>query len=45
MRERRLYDMLFFVEYFYSEDKELLRKLEEELRFSQREAGFFFDDS
>ncbi|MGA2524945.1 MAG: PIN domain-containing protein [Candidatus Bathyarchaeia archaeon] len=32
MPERRLYDTRFFVEYFYSEDKELLRKLKEELR-------------
>ena len=32
MLERRLYDTRFFVEYFYSEDKELLRKLKEELR-------------
>ena len=32
MHERRLYDTRFFVEYFYSEDTELLRKLKEELR-------------
>jgi toxin FitB len=32
MLERRLYDTRFFVEYFYSEDSELLRKLKEELR-------------
>ncbi len=32
MPERRFYDTRFFVEYFYSEDKELLRKLKEELR-------------
>ena len=32
MPERRLYDTLFFVEYFYSENNELLRKLKEELR-------------
>lgn len=32
MPKRCLYDTRFFVEYFYSEDKELLRKLKEELR-------------
>jgi predicted nucleic acid-binding protein len=32
MPERRLYDTRFFVEYFYSENAELLRKLKEELR-------------
>jgi toxin FitB len=32
MPERRLYDTRFFVEYFYSENNELLRKLKEELR-------------
>src|SRR5208283_3166177 len=32
MPEGRLYDTRFFVEYFYSEDAELLRKLKEELR-------------
>ena len=32
MPERRLYDTRFFVEYFFSEDAELLRKLKEELR-------------
>jgi len=32
MPERRLYDTCFFVEYFYSDDTELLRKLKEELK-------------
>lgn len=32
MPERRLYDTRFFVEYFYSDDEEFLRKLKEELR-------------
>jgi predicted nucleic acid-binding protein len=32
MPERRLYDTCFFVEYFYSENAELLRKLKDELR-------------
>ncbi len=32
MPDRRLYDTRFFVEYFYSEDGERLRKLKEELR-------------
>ena len=32
MTEKRLYDTRFFVEYFYSDDTELLRKLKEELR-------------
>ena len=32
MPERRLYDTRFFVEYFYSENVELLKKLKEELR-------------
>ena len=32
MSERRLYDTRFFVEYFYSENTELLRKLREELK-------------
>ena len=32
MLDRRLYDTRFFVEYFYTEDAELLRKLKEELR-------------
>ncbi|MCW4018910.1 MAG: PIN domain-containing protein [Candidatus Bathyarchaeota archaeon] len=32
MPERRLYDTCFFVEYFFSEDKELLRKFKQELR-------------
>src|SRR5208337_5432041 len=32
MPERRLYDTRFFVEYFYSENAELLRKLKDELR-------------
>ena len=32
MPERRLYDTRFFVEYFYSEDEALLRKLKDELR-------------
>ncbi|MGA3061382.1 MAG: PIN domain-containing protein [Candidatus Bathyarchaeia archaeon] len=32
MPDRVLYDTRFFVEYFYSENKELLRKLKEELR-------------
>ena len=32
MSERCLYDTFFFVEYFYSEDTEFLRKLKEELR-------------
>ena len=32
MPERRLYDTRFFVEYFYSRNAELLRKLKEELR-------------
>ncbi len=35
MPERRLYDTRFFVEYFYSEDAELLRKLKEELRLAK----------
>ena len=32
MPESRLYDTRFFVEYFYSDDDELLRKFKEELR-------------
>jgi len=32
MPERRLYDTRFFVEYFYSGDAELLRRLKEDLR-------------
>jgi predicted nucleic acid-binding protein len=32
MPNRRLYDTRFFVEYFYSPDKELVRKLKEEFR-------------
>jgi predicted nucleic acid-binding protein len=32
MPEKRLYDTRFFVEYFYSDNTELLRKLKEELR-------------
>ena len=32
MTDRRLYDTRFFVEYFYSDDAELLRKLKEDLR-------------
>jgi toxin FitB len=32
MPERRLYDTRFFVEYFYSDDPEFVRKLKEELR-------------
>lgn len=32
MPERRLYDTRFFVEYFYSENAEFLRKLKDELR-------------
>src|SRR5208283_5220177 len=32
MPDRRLYDTRFFVEYFYTEDTELLRKLKEEFR-------------
>jgi predicted nucleic acid-binding protein len=32
MPDNRLYDTRFFVEYFYSPDKELVRKLKEELR-------------
>jgi toxin FitB len=32
MPERCLYDTRFFVEYFYSEDTEILKKLKEELR-------------
>jgi predicted nucleic acid-binding protein len=32
MTDRRLYDTRFFVEYFFSEDKELLKKLKQELR-------------
>jgi hypothetical protein len=32
MPERRLYDTRFFVEYFYSGDIELLRKLKDELK-------------
>jgi predicted nucleic acid-binding protein len=35
MPERRLYDTRFFVEYFYTEDAELLRKLKEELRLAK----------
>ena len=32
MPDRRLYDTRFFVEYFYSNDPEFVRKLKEELR-------------
>ena len=32
MPEKRLYDTRFFVEYFYSEDPKLIKKLREELR-------------
>ena len=32
MSEKRLYDTRFFVEYFFSEDSELLRKFKQELR-------------
>ena len=32
MPEKRLYDTRFFVEYFYSDDTELLKKLKEELK-------------
>jgi predicted nucleic acid-binding protein len=32
MPEKRLYDTRFFVEYFYSGDAELLRRLKEDLR-------------
>ena len=32
MPNRRLYDTRFFVEYFFSPDKELVRKLKEEFR-------------
>ena len=32
MTNRRLYDTRFFVEYFYSNESELIRKLKEELR-------------
>jgi len=32
MPDRRLYDTRFFVEYFYSNDQQLVRKLKEELR-------------
>ena len=32
MPDRRLYDTRFFVEYFFSEDAELLKKLKQELR-------------
>ena len=32
MPDRRLYDTRFFVEYFYSPDNELVRKLKEEFR-------------
>ena len=32
MPDRRLYDTRFFVEYFYSNDQEFVRKLKEELR-------------
>jgi predicted nucleic acid-binding protein len=32
MPERRLYDTRFFVEYFYSNDQDFIRKLKEELR-------------
>ena len=35
MPERRLYDTRFFVEYFYSEDSELLRKLKAEFRLTK----------
>jgi toxin FitB len=35
MPERQLYDTRFFVEYFYSEDTEILRKLKEELRLTK----------
>ena len=31
MPDKRLYDTRFFVEYFYSSDKELVKKLKEEL--------------
>ncbi len=34
MPNRRLYDTRFFIEYFYSTDKELVRKLKEELRLA-----------
>jgi toxin FitB len=32
MPERRLYDTRFFVEYFFSQDMELVKKLKQELR-------------
>ncbi len=32
MPDRRMYDTRFFVEYFYSTDTQLIRKLKEELR-------------
>ena len=32
MPEKRLYDTRFFVEYFFSEDTELVKKLKQELR-------------
>ena len=35
MPEQRLYDTRFFVEYFYSEDSELLRKLKAEFRLTK----------
>ena len=36
MTDRRLYDTRFFVEYFYSDDAEVLKKLKEDLRLVKK---------